>query len=125
MKAILMVILGAFSGIMSCGPNAKVRTVQSGDIVLTHFALSLADGTRLDESRHHHTRFIQGQPLKFKVGNQEVIKGWDQIVLGMKKGEFRKIIIPPALGYGIKGALDNIHPEDTLILEVELIDWAD
>ena len=62
-----------------------------------------------------------GHPFSFVVGTGQVIKGWDQGVLGMKAGERRRLTIPPDLGYGDTGAGDVIPPGAALIFDVDLI----
>jgi FKBP-type peptidyl-prolyl cis-trans isomerase len=72
-------------------------------------------GRQFDSSRN------SGHPFSFVVGGGEVIKGWDQGVLGMKVGELRRLTIPADLGYGDLGSGDVIPPGATLIFDVELI----
>jgi FKBP-type peptidyl-prolyl cis-trans isomerase FkpA len=62
-----------------------------------------------------------GHPFSFVVGTGQVIKGWDQGVLGMKVGEKRRLTIPADLGYGDTGAGDVIPPGAALIFDVDLI----
>ncbi|XP_055611837.1 peptidyl-prolyl cis-trans isomerase FKBP2 [Uranotaenia lowii] len=94
--------------------NCTVRT-KKGDLVHMHYTGTLEDGTEFDSS------IPRGDPLTFTLGMGQVIKGWDQGLLNMCEGEKRKLVIPPELGYGERGAGEKIPPNSVLIFEVELV----
>ncbi len=92
------------------GPEA-----QRGQTVTVQYTGWFADGKKFDSS---HDR---NQPFKFKLGQGQVIKGWDEGVAGLRVGGLRKLIIPPELGYGARGFGRAIPPNAILTFEVELL----
>ncbi|ABS03363.1 peptidylprolyl isomerase [Kineococcus radiotolerans] len=88
-----------------------------GKTVSAHYVgVAFSTGEEFDSS------WNRGQPLDFPVGAGMVIKGWDQGLLGMKVGGRRKLVIPPHLGYGDRGAGGAIKGGETLIFVVDLVD---
>ena len=92
------------------------REAHVGETAIVHYTGWLTNGTKFDSS------VDRNKPFSFPVGKGRVIKGWDEGVEGMKIGSKRKLIIPPDLGYGSRGAGRVIPPNATLIFEVELLD---
>ena len=94
----------------------------SGQKVSVHYTGWLwqggKQGAKFDSSKD------RGDPFVFPLGKGHVIKGWDEGVQGMKVGGKRKLTIPPALGYGARGAGGVIPPNATLLFEVELLSVA-
>ena len=92
------------------------KGVSLGKLVSVHYTGKFLDGTKFDSS------IDRGEPFYFKLGEGNVIKGWEQGVLGMKVGEKRKITIGPDLAYGNTGAGNIILPDATLVFEIELLE---
>ncbi|XP_059051821.1 peptidyl-prolyl cis-trans isomerase FKBP2 [Achroia grisella] len=88
---------------------------KKGDLLHMHYTGTLDDGTEFDSS------IPRGNPLTFTLGSGQVIKGWDQGLMGMCEGEQRKLVIPPELGYGDAGAPPKIPKSATLTFHVDLV----
>ena len=93
------------------GPKPKM-----GQTVSVHYAGYLTSGQKFDSS------YDRNQPIEFPIGTGRVIKGWDEGIMLLNVGAKAKLIIPPDLGYGARGAGGVIPPNATLIFDVELLE---
>ena len=93
----------------------KGAEATAGQTVVVNYRGTLESGKEFDSS------YDRG-PFSFPLGAGRVIKGWDEGVAGMKVGGKRKLVVPPDLGYGSRGAGGVIPPNATLIFEVELLE---
>ncbi len=94
------------------GEGAEVK---AGDTVAVHYIGTLQDGTEFDNSKK------RGEPFEFTVGGGQVIKGWEEGLIGMKVGGQRVLIIPSDKAYGEKG-IGPIPPNATLVFAIELVE---
>ena len=94
------------------GTGEKPR---SGQTVQVHYTGWLTNGQKFDSSRD------RGTPLEFPVGVGRVVRGWDEGIADMRVGEVRWLVIPPALGYGSRGAGTAVPPNATMVFRTELV----
>lgn len=95
--------------------TGKGSKAENGKSVEVHYAGMLTDGKEFDNS------YKRGMPIEFTLGTGQVIKGWDEGIALMHVGGKMRLIIPPDLAYGSRGAGDVIPPNATLIFDVELL----
>jgi FKBP-type peptidyl-prolyl cis-trans isomerase len=102
--------------------EGRGQAVEPGQVAVVHYSGWLYDpaapenkGRQFDSSRP------RGQPFAFPLGAGRVIPGWDQGVSGMQVGETRRLVVPPELAYGERGAGGVIPPGATLVFDVELL----
>jgi len=88
---------------------------KKGQTVVVHYTGTLTNGNKFDSSKD------RGKPFKFKIGEGQVIKGWDEGVAQMSLGQTAKLTCTPDYGYGASGAGGVIPPNATLIFEVDLL----
>jgi FKBP-type peptidyl-prolyl cis-trans isomerase len=88
---------------------------KAGNTVEVRYVGWLEDGVRFDASENPE------HPFTFRIGIDDVIKGWHEGITGMKVGGKRRLVVPPDLGYGQQGAGQVVPPNATLIFEVELL----
>lgn len=89
----------------------------AGDTISAHYVgVAHSTGEEFDAS------WNRGAPLDFRLGVGQVIRGWDEGIVGMKVGGRRKLVIPAHLAYGDRGAGGAIKPGETLIFVVDLVD---
>ena len=92
---------------------------KSGQTCVMHYTGWLSEGGA--KGRKFDSSVDRGSPFEFPIGMKRVIAGWDEGVATMKVGGKRKLVIPPDLGYGDRGAGGRIPPGATLIFDVELL----
>jgi hypothetical protein len=114
-----------FEGFTTTASGIRYKVVKTGSgekpaagtRIQAHYAGRLLDGTPFDSS------YERGEPFAFTLGQGQVIKGWDETLLDMRKGEKRTVVIPYALGYGERGAGADIPARATLVFDIELVDF--
>merc|ERR1711962_1830854 len=97
-------------------PEDCERKAMNGQMLTMHYTGTLEDGSKFDSS------VDRNEPFKFQIGVGQVIKGWEEGVLGMCIGEKRRLIVPPELGYGDQGAGEVIPGGATLYFDIELLE---
>ena len=96
------------------------RVAKPGNTLSVHYS-GFVDG----KGEPFDSSLERGKSIQLTLGAGQVIKGWDIGLEGMQEGERRRLIIPPALAYGNKGAGDKIPPNSKLVFEVELLGVKD
>lgn len=95
--------------------NGTGAQLKAGDTVIVHYTGLLTNGQKFDSS------LDRGEPFAFQLGAGKVIKGWDEGLQKLRVGDRATFIIPPAIGYGSRGAGNVIPPDATLIFIVEVV----
>jgi FKBP-type peptidyl-prolyl cis-trans isomerase FkpA len=102
------------------GAGAEIK---SGQTALVHYTGWLFDAAAPENKGQKFDSSVdRNEPFEFPVGAGMVIKGWDEGVVGMKVGGKRRLVIPPEMGYGQRGAGGVIPPGATLVFDVELVE---
>ena len=95
--------------------------IHAGQTAVVDYTGWLYDPTAPRDEGKEFDSSLSRAPLRFVLGAGRVIKGWDQGVVGMRTGGRRRLVIPPALAYGARGAGGVIPPNATLVFDVELV----
>ncbi len=103
-------------------PGAMVTVDYTGWLKNDNQRENYTYGEYADKNKAFDSSIKRGQKFKFQIGVGQVIKGWDEGVMGMKIGEKRRLYIPASLGYGARGAGGAIPPHADLVFDVELFD---
>jgi peptidylprolyl isomerase len=98
--------------LIGSGPQSR-----TGDTLEVRYTGTLPNGKEFDSSYLHGGQ----QPFRFRIGMQQVIRGWDEGLATMHVGGKRHLVIPPTLGYGSQPVGDVIPANSTLIFDVELV----
>ena len=89
---------------------------ENGMEALVHYTGWFTDGRKFDSS------YDREKPYRLFIGRGEVIRGWDEGLLGMRVGGKRRIVVPPSLGYGSAGKGNLVPPDVTLVFELQIMD---
>jgi peptidylprolyl isomerase len=98
---------------LKVGTGLPARPGQT--VTVQYVGVDYKNGKQFDASWDH------GQPFRFTLGAGQVIRGWDEGVVGMRPGGRRELIIPPSLGYGPQGQPPVIHRNETLVFVIDLL----
>lgn len=90
-------------------------TARDGALLTIHYVGWLTDGVSFDSSRETQ------EPVTFRMGERQVIRGWEDGIRGMRAGGVRQLVIPSRLAYGGRGLPGRVPPNATLVFEVELL----
>jgi len=101
--------------VVTTKPGDGVTFPKRGQTVVVHYTGTLTNGKKFDSSRD------RGDPFKFKIGEGQVIRGWDEGVAQLSVGQRATLTCSPDYAYGERGHPGVIPPNATLIFDVELI----
>jgi FKBP-type peptidyl-prolyl cis-trans isomerase FkpA len=132
---VLLAMIAACNGKPAAAPTSTVNSMQTmelkagtgealtaGKIAVVQYTGWLYEASAPDKKgKQFDSSRTSGQPFRFPLGTGQVIKGWDQGVVGMKIGESRRLIIPADLAYGDSGAGGVIPPGATLVFDIDLV----
>lgn len=93
----------------------------AGNLATVNYTGWLYDPSRSEQKGQQFDSSIGRQPFSFRLGAGQVIRGWDQGVVGMQVGGQRRLVIPPELAYGSQGSGGVIPPNATLVFDIELL----
>lgn len=129
-KALVLVLVALTSvGLVGAQGAQKVKITDTkvgkgpkaakGDIVIVRYTGKLMNGSQFDSNMK-----ADKPPFALRLGDGQVIRGWEEGLIGIQVGGERKLIIPSSLGYGTQGAGDKIPPNSTLDFTVKCIDMV-